>query len=464
VTPAPTPRSRKRRAQPALNASRPLISTTDHGKSVWVNAATLGVSGDRWIEPFLAANAPQLDRLGIKASIDAHDQLRVRLIPGSRIGATPLLSPATRRVVAGLLVTPRFRWSALGAVLGDIGFALEPQVGGAQMVPGSARAVPTWLLAAPVLRRLEALLRQRKRGFVEREDERASPRGRVDWSDYATRRLATGRWASLLCRFPDPDDDPDLVAAVRWTLRRIQDDLESHRDSVPGRLLRLRAADLEAEIGPGASRRPNGWDLPDMAGIVAEAKQAMGWIAEERGLGGAQSLDGLSWELAIEQVWEAWVDHFISLLAPHCGLVQSPSGQTARSLNWRTALGSMRRLIPDSGLSGPNRRIWVDAKYKAHLQLLAHQGWSGLGEDVRDAHRADLHQALAYTALDDAAHIDSILVYPQVDADSSIAPAIATLPAGRRTLRLILLGLPFGFRSEAHRQQTLAMWHDLLIA
>jgi hypothetical protein len=423
----------------------------------------LGVNGGRWVEPFMVANGVFLNQLAIKADIDSHDELRVRLTPGSRIGAIPLLSPTTRRVAAGLLVTPRFRWSALGAVLGDIGFTLEPSVGGAPMVPGSARSVPSWLLAAPVLRRLEALLRQRRRGFIEREEERVSPRGRIDWSHYANRGLATGRWTSLLCRFPDPDDDPDLMSAVRWTLGRIQDDLEDYRDSVPARLLRLRAANLEVQVGPGASRRPSARPDPEVDGVVAEANQAMGWIAEERGLGGSRSLDGMSWQLAIEQVWEAWVDHFISVLAPRCGLVQVPTEQTARSLNWHSSLGSMRRLIPDSGLRGPGRTIWVDAKYKAHLQLLAQKGWVGLGEDVRDAHRADLHQALAYAALDGAARVDSILAYPQVDAGSGNAPAIATVPAGRRTVRLLLVGLPFGFRSEEQREQTLVLWRDLLV-
>ena len=466
MTRAPVQRSRRRHARglSSLPAARPLIATTDHGQSAWVNAAMLGVNGDGWMEPFLTANRPFLNRLAMTTAIDARGELRVRLTPGPRIGAVPLLSPTTHRVVAGLLVAPRFRWSALGAVLGDIGFVLEPSVGGAPMVPGSARSVPTWMLAAPVLRRIEALLRHQKRGFVDREEERCSPRGRVDWSDYATRRLSTGRWSSLRCRFPDPDDDPNLVAAVRWTLKRIRDDLDNYRDSVPARLLRLRASAIEALIGPGESRRPSAWDQPDVVGTVAEARQAMGWIAEERGLGGAKSLDGMSWELAIEQVWEAWVDHFISLLAPHCGLIPIPAGQTTRSLNWRTSLGSMRRLIPDGGLRGPGRTIWVDAKYKAHLQLLAQKGWSGLSEEVRDRHRADLHQALAYTALDDAALVDSILVYPQVDVDSSHAPAIATLPAGRRTVRLVLVGLPFGFRSEEHREQTVALWRDLLVA
>ena len=456
--------ARQSGATAGIAAARPLIETTDHGDGAWLDGAVLGADGERWVEPFLTANRPHLHRLSVTATVELRQRIGIRLTPGPRIGAVPLLSPSNRRVVAGLLVAPRFRWGGLGAVLGDIAFAVEPNAGGAPMVPGSARAVPSWLLAAPVLRRLEALLKYRKRGFVERHEIRRSPRGRVDWSSYATRQVPIGRWDSLPCHFPDPDDDPDLMAAVRWTLGRIGTDLDAQRDSLPARLLRLRVADLQAAAGPGEHRRPRGVQHREPSAWVADAVQAMGWIAEERGLGGARSLDGLSWDLAIEAVWEAWVGHFIAALAPRCGLVPLGPGQTVRGLHWQTSLASMRRLVPDSGMRGPDRLVWVDAKYKAHLQLLSRHGWAGVSEAVRDAHRADLHQALAYAALDDAIHVDSILAYPEVAADDARPPAIATLPAGRRRVRLLLLGLPFGFRSEDHRRDTLARWREVLAA
>jgi len=121
-------------------------------------------------------------------------------------------------------------------------------------------------------------------------------------------------------------------------------------------------------------------------------------------------------------------------------------------------------LIPDSGLRGPDRVVWIDAKYKAHLQLLTHRGWSGLEEHTRDAHRADLHQALAYAALDEVARVDSLLVYPDLSADDRGRPAIATVASGRRRVRLLLVGLPFGFHSPDHREKTLAEWRELLVA
>lgn len=461
-----TQRGRERSSRGLLDlpSGRPLLTAFDHGPPVLIQAADVGAAGDRWVEPFLDANRPLLARIGVTAEVEARGGIGLRLTPGVRIGAVPLLSPSTRRVAAGLLVAPRFRWGALGAVLSDIGFATEPSLGGTPLVPGSAREVPGWLLAAPVVRRLEGLVQHRKRGFVERQESRTSPRGSVDWTRWARTDVPAGRWTHLPCRFPDPEDDPELLAAVRWTLARLDEDLAAYEHALAARTLRARVSDLLARVGAGEARRPTGVPGRDRPGWVGEALQAMGWVADERGLGGSRVLDGMSWDLPIDQVWEAWVDRFIADLAPRTGLTAVRRGTTRRPLNWSTSTASMRSLVPDSGLRGPGRLVWVDAKYKAHLQLIAHHGWTGVSEETRAAHRADLHQALAYAALEEVDRVDSMLVYPELTPEARTAPAVATVAAGRRRVRILLVGLPFGFSSPDHRERVLGRWRDLLAA
>lgn len=457
-------RDKPARGLRTFSSARPLVEAVDHGPAVAVTASTLGLSGDRWVEPFLEANRASLQRLQLEPTIDARSGMKVLLKPGPRIGAVPLLSPTTRRVVAGLLVAPRFRWSALGSVLGRIGFAVEPSVGGGVLVPGSAREVPAWLLAAPVVKRLEALLRHRKRGFIEVDEERVSPRGRIDWAQWARRNVPAGRWTSFPCRFPEPSDDPSLFASVRWTLARLDDELATFQHAEAARLLRDRVAVLRTEVGPGQQRRPANTERTDTSTWVTEALQAMGWIADERGLGGARALDGMSWDLRIDEVWEAWVDSFVGDLALRTGLAPVRRGSTHQRLNWRGTLRSMGALIPDSGLRGAERGVWIDAKYKPHLQQLAERGWDGLSDSMKDAHRADLHQALAYASLHDAPKVDSLLVYPALNPEHQHPPAIASVPSGRRRVRLILLSLPFGFHSPTQREETLSLWQQMLTA
>ena len=106
--------------------ARPLLKTTDHGYPLEVRAHAIGASGERWVEPFLQANASSMQRMSLQVDVCADSEVYVRLTPGARIGAVPLVGPATRRVVAGILVEPRFRWPALVAVFNSIGFTIEP--------------------------------------------------------------------------------------------------------------------------------------------------------------------------------------------------------------------------------------------------------------------------------------------------------------------------------------------------
>ena len=453
------------RATPNLAAARPLLRGVDHGSPIRLDASDVGGAGDRWIEPFLRVNGSLLRRVEVRPEVSSKGGLHISLRPGSRVGAVPLLSPATHKVVAGLLISPRFRWTALGAVFGSIGFAAEPSLGGAPLVPGSAREVPSWLLAAPVLKRLEAVLSRRPRGFAERTEVRSSPRGRVDWLTWARRDVPFGRWTSLPCHFTEPDDDPSMLAAIRWTLGRLDEELAPLSDAIPARVLRGRIRELEMIVGPGDSLRPTKWTHPDLSEWVAEAFEAMGWVAEERGLGGARTLDGISWHLAVDLVWETWVTAFLRALAPRLGLVAKSQDEARYRLNWKGNPTSMGFLVPDAGLHGNDRVVWVDAKYKAHLSLLARHGWSGLGEAVSDAHRADLHQALAYASLVDVDRVDTVLAYPHLATeDDRPHVAIASLASGRRRVRLMLAGIPFGFRTPEHRERTLSRWRGLLAA
>ncbi|MEZ4234551.1 MAG: hypothetical protein R3B89_35600 [Polyangiaceae bacterium] len=72
----------------------------------------------------------------------------------------------------------------------------------------------------------------------------------MDWSRWARNR-PSGQWTSLPCHFTEPDDDPDLMAAVRWTLGRLDDELATFHEALPARLLRERVAELSILAGHG---------------------------------------------------------------------------------------------------------------------------------------------------------------------------------------------------------------------
>jgi len=95
--------------------------------------------------------------------------------------------------------------------------------------------------------------------------------------------------------------------------------------SPPGRFLLRRADELLLAIGPGTALRPGVQPaVPAASEWLRDAVEAMAWVAEERGLGGARSLDGLAWDLSIDCVWEAWIAAFARRLGGRLGMTASP--------------------------------------------------------------------------------------------------------------------------------------------
>lgn len=475
----PRPRSARNRTHiwERARAATTLKKLLDHGGETELSSEEVG-GPDRpeWVDSFLAANRDGLDRLAITSGVRVKDGRALVLLTSSdRLGAIPLRSPITRKTMGGLLVEPRFGWLSIGQVLGEVGFRVEPEVGGLSLVPGSAREVPPWVLAGPVISRIAALINQMTRTFVPTKSQLEMPRGTVDWNWYAGRALPTGRWTSFLCSYSELCNDPELSAALRWTLRRVDRDLDVGADSLIARRLKERIGDLLRALGPGPVQRP-GISSKLVSSIAPEylkmAVEAMAWVRDERGLGGARTLDGLPWSLPVDRLWEAWVESFLSALALRLGsrLSTGRQGSTHRPFVWRTHIRSMGHVAPDFLLELPGRTVWIDAKYKGHLDRMAVQNWSGLPEAMKEAHRADLHQALAYALFSDAPQVDTFLVYPRaLDPTEELAMSepvfgLADLAAGERRVRLGLGSIPFGFDGPAHRERVISAWEKVLRA
>ena len=85
---------------------------------------------------------------------------------------------------------------------------------------------------------------------------------------------------------------------------------------------------------------------------------------------------------------------------------------------------------------------------------------------MKEAHRAKVHQALAYAAVAPEAAVDTTLVYPlraHRECDAALVSAAAA-GIGSRRLRLLLVGEPFGFRGPSECDAALALLEPSLRA
>jgi hypothetical protein len=409
---------------------------------------------------FLNANASSFEALDIVPLINyGRDNVYIELRTNGIIGAVPLFSSETRKIDGGIIVEPKFGWNDIGPLLSSIGWSASPQLLSFPMIPGSAREVPPWVLAGPMVERISILLKSINRGFSLVTETRETPRGRILWQEYASKSMVSGHFNHIPCVFPDLNENNKLRSYIRWGLERIKTSIlkASAGDTTSFSLL-VRIEYLLNLVKDVPSIIPNQSSLDTLAKtntLISQSFmlgiQALSWIREERGLAGQHEQDGLSWKIKMSDLFERWVEAVARLWASKFGGAVNTSRQdTSRvSIHWQhPGQKSLSSLIPDVVIETHDTAYIIDAKYKKLYEELDDQKWRELSKDLQEEHRHDLHQVLAYASLFNKPRIVSVLVYPLTDVtytDLSRSSRLldrAMIPNANRNLELAIFGLP----------------------
>jgi hypothetical protein len=255
--------------------------------------------------------------------------------------------------------------------------------------------------------------------------------------------------------------DPAIRSYIKWAAERVRMSLMAvgRADHIASALVQL-ASQLLTELDDVAARRPQQHAIreAETTRMLAQASlrnglQALGWVADERGLGGGREMAGLAWQLPLEALWERYVESVVRTEVAREGgeITVGRLGQTTFPLHWSSsAARSMTQLVPDIVVRRGRSVQIVDAKYKSHFAELDERSWMAVADEIQAAHRADIHQVLAYAALYDAEEISASLVYPlrQSTWEALVARgrerSRAELFHGSRRVVLELRGMPFG--------------------
>lgn len=417
----------------------------------------------RLAEQFIGLNREALRQLELSIETRYRDSaIQLEVSAGTRIGAIPLLSPTSGRPDYGVVVRPRFDWPGIGPILGATGWRIIPTLLAMPMLPQSERRVPPWVLSTIVLFRLKKLLEQMVRRFEISTEERSSPRGRIDWGRYVHHQISRARFLEVPCSFPELQSDRELRGAIRFALEKQLRSLETQRTagSFVRELIELcrRMIDQLLDVVP-REPRPTTFEIWNRGTLHTDAFrrgiEAIEWTAEERGLAGLSDLSGLPWAMSMEQFFEAWVEALMSQVARQVGgtLRTGRERQTVVPINWDPPyLGSQKSLVPDVVIEREDATVIIDAKYKEHWEEMQERHWSELEEELRERHRADLLQVLAYSSVALKPKVLICLAYPCNEQrwlslrERNLLIHRASLPLNERRLELALIAFPLSTR------------------
>ena len=413
----------------------------------------------RLAEQFVNQNYVALSLLDVRVDRQ-YDGSDVRLLvsAGSAVGAIPLISPATARPDYGLVVQPRFPWIGIGPMLAEMGWRVSPTPLRLPLLCRSERRVPLWVLSFMILVRLKALLDSLDRRFELTKELLRAPRGTVDWAEYATRSLPNAAFLSMPCTFLGLRDDRLLKGAVRHATERQVRALESQKEhgAFIHRLIELGQQLLGRVQGvpvyvPSSTTLSTWLQRPLRTDHFVNGLQAIEWTIEERGLAGSSDLEGIPWTMPMEKFFEAWVETIFRVVVQRTGgqIRVGRKRETIHPINWEpTYLGSQKSLVPDIWVEWDSTTLIVDAKYKRHWEELQQHSWVDVEAQLRENHRSDLLQVLAYANLARTPKVIACLMYPcsAKSWDSLVERGRlvhrAELTVGTRSLHLWLSAVP----------------------
>lgn len=417
-----------------------------------------GAAG-RLAEQFVDRNRALLATLDVRVDRE-YDGRDVSLLirAGSAVGAVPLYSPTSARPDYGIVVQPRFPWMGIGPMLAEMGWRVGPSPLRLPLLRRSERRVPSWVLSSMILVRMNALLDTLDRRFEITQEDRTTPRGQVDWACYATTRLSRANVLSIPCSFPDLRDDRKLKGAVRFTVEKQIRSLETqkehgafvHRLLEFGRQVWRRVQNVPVHI-PSRGTLDAWMQRPLRAQHFVDGVQGISWTVEDRGLAGLSDLEGIPWRMPMDEFFEAWVETVLTEVTKRTGgrMKVGRKRETVHAVNWQPPyLGSQRALVPDFWIEYEGMTVIVDAKYKRHWEELQHHSWARVEEELREQHRHDLLQVLAYGCLAKTQNVVVCLAYPCSAASwSSLLERgrlhhQAEIAVGLRTVRLWLTAVP----------------------
>jgi 5-methylcytosine-specific restriction endonuclease McrBC regulatory subunit McrC len=374
-------------------------------------------------EQFEKQNRQWLTILDVKLEreFDGRD-VALHFYSGNSIGAVPLLSPTRATPDYGLVVKPRFSWSGIGSMLSQMGWRIVPTPLKLPLLKTSERQVPPWILSSMILVRLKGLLDSLTRRFEMVSEDRNAPRGAVRWQEYATTKIARGNLSSVPCVFQDLRDDRTLKGAIRHVLQKHLRALESQRGhgTFVHHLIAL-CEKLLQRVQNVASHVPTptvllSWQKrPLQIEKYNEGIQAIEWTLQDRGLAGTSDLEGLPWVMPMEEFFEAWVETVFQSVARRMGarFKVGRLKQTTHPINWDTPYwGSQKTLVPDIWVEWNSTTLIVDAKYKRHWEEMQLQPWMKADQILKEQHRNDLLQVLAYASLAQTQQVIACLTYP----------------------------------------------------
>lgn len=418
----------------------------------WFKSADKRYIG-QYLQKFIEYNSEQFKFLGVQPYIIGSDQsIALAFRSTGLIGCIPLRSSDTGKQIGDFVVMPRFgggdRFAEYIEILNLLDTEINPEfIHSLPLASGKNFRPPLYLEAAKFIVVLEKLTLRSWRIFDNVEDLSNVPIGQINWTKYINQEYKVENRLSFPTRRNVLSELHIEYAEIRYVFDLCKAELLSantpHR--VKNSLLnKLNFLDARLYLHKPKSTNNisiRSSDSPIVRSCKAQANKILNFNLAE----------STAWRVDFSDVFEKLTQHIFKEVASKIGgKVYSNfkfHSKTSRQYAWE-----LNHIEPDAIFQKEKSLIFIDAKYKSNLY-----NKFAKSDELKDDHRRDLHQIMAYSSFSNSDSKFSYLCYPAERIEVKYIQYKNKI--NEVTNNIGILGIPL--RKDAIKEVEKLLIHDL---
>lgn len=373
----------------------------------WFKSADKRIIG-QYLQKFINYNSILFSFLGVQPFIVGTDQNTSLIFRSSNfIGTIPLRAPDTGKQIGDFVVMPRFtgrnRFEDYIEILNLLGKEISPEVKDSlPLASGKNFRPPLYLEAVKFIASLETLLIQPWRKFDNVEKVSSEPTGQVNWNKYLQAEFKVENRLKFPVRKNILSEFHSEYSEIRFVFDICKKELLS--SNTPQRIkntLRSRLIFIEEKLYLHKPKSTNNISLKSSDNpIIQTCKEQANKVLN------FNLVDSTAWRVDFSDVFEKFIQHIFKGVAKETGGKLFANfkfhSYTSKYFSWE-----LKHIEPDAIYQKENILVFIDAKYKSNF----YNKFSS-NENLKEEHRRDLHQIMAYTSFSKTAIKYGVLCYP----------------------------------------------------
>ncbi|MGB5033232.1 MAG: hypothetical protein WBO76_14020 [Saprospiraceae bacterium] len=373
----------------------------------WFKSADKRIIG-QYLQKFIDYNSSQFKFIGVQPFIIGSDQnTSLTFRSSSFIGTIPLRASDTGKQIGDFVVMPRFtgrdRFEDYIEILNLLGTEISPEIiDSLPLASGKNFRPPLYLEAVKFIASLDALLSRPWRKFNNIEKLSSQTSGQINWNKYINNEYKIENRLKFPTRKNILSEFHSEYAEVRYVFDICKNELLS--SNTPQRIkktIRVKLNYIEEKLYHHKPKETNNIiakssDSPTVKTCKEQANKILNF----------NLVDSTAWRVDFSDVFEKFVQYIFKSVAKETGgkLFANFKFHSRTSKHY---LWELKHIEPDAIYQKENFLVFIDAKYKSNLYNKFDNS-----ETLKDDHRHDLHQIMAYTSFSKTEFKYGFLCYP----------------------------------------------------